>query len=88
MLGCRATPLQKAYIVRIVKTELKMHTLAIGEFFFFVIKVLLIFSYIPIALGCCVNEKFSADIQDRFIKFYYFCLSINIYLVGNVIFLL
>jgi len=31
VLGCRATPLQKAYIVRIVKTELKMHTLAIGD---------------------------------------------------------
>ena len=27
----RATPLQKAYIVRIVKEELKMHTLAIGD---------------------------------------------------------
>ena len=31
VLGCRATPLQKAYIVRIVKEELKMHTLAIGD---------------------------------------------------------
>ena len=31
MLCCRATPLQKAYIVRIVKEELKMHTLAIGD---------------------------------------------------------
>ena len=31
VLCCRATPLQKAYIVRIVKEELKMHTLAIGD---------------------------------------------------------
>jgi phospholipid-translocating ATPase len=31
VLGCRATPLQKAYLVRIVKEELKMHTLAIGD---------------------------------------------------------
>jgi phospholipid-translocating ATPase len=31
VLGCRATPLQKAYIVRIVKEQLKMHTLAIGD---------------------------------------------------------
>jgi len=31
VLGCRATPLQKAYIVRIVKDELRMHTLAIGD---------------------------------------------------------
>ncbi len=31
VLGCRATPLQKAYIVKIVKEELKMHTLAIGD---------------------------------------------------------
>ena len=31
MLCCRATPLQKAYIVRIVKEELRMHTLAIGD---------------------------------------------------------
>ncbi len=31
VLGCRATPLQKAYIVRIVKEELKMHTMAIGD---------------------------------------------------------
>ncbi len=31
VLCCRATPLQKAYIVRIVKEELGMHTLAIGD---------------------------------------------------------
>ena len=31
VLCCRATPLQKAYIVRIVKEELRMHTLAIGD---------------------------------------------------------
>ena len=31
VLGCRATPLQKATIVRLVKKELKMHTLAIGD---------------------------------------------------------
>ena len=31
VLCCRATPLQKAYIVRIVKENLKMHTLAIGD---------------------------------------------------------
>jgi phospholipid-translocating ATPase len=31
VLGCRSTPLQKAYIVRIVKEELKMHTMAIGD---------------------------------------------------------
>lgn len=31
VLCCRATPLQKAYIVRIVKEELQMHTLAIGD---------------------------------------------------------
>lgn len=31
VLGCRATPLQKAYIVKIVKEELGMHTLAIGD---------------------------------------------------------
>jgi len=30
-LACRATPLQKAYLVRIVKERLKMHTLAIGD---------------------------------------------------------
>lgn len=31
MLCCRATPLQKAYIVKVVKEELKMRTLAIGD---------------------------------------------------------
>jgi len=31
VLCCRATPLQKAYIVRIVKEELGQHTLAIGD---------------------------------------------------------
>jgi len=31
VLGVRATPLQKAYIVRIVKEKLKCHTLAIGD---------------------------------------------------------
>jgi len=31
VLACRATPLQKAYLVRIVKEVLKMHTLAIGD---------------------------------------------------------
>ena len=31
VLACRATPLQKAYLVRIVKEVLKMHTLAIGN---------------------------------------------------------
>ncbi|RZF38045.1 hypothetical protein LSTR_LSTR006444 [Laodelphax striatellus] len=31
VLCCRATPLQKAYIVRIVKQELKTRTLAIGD---------------------------------------------------------
>jgi len=31
VLACRSTPLQKAYIVRIVKEHLKMHTLAIGD---------------------------------------------------------
>ena len=31
VLCCRATPLQKSYIVKIVKEELKMHTLAIGD---------------------------------------------------------
>ena len=30
-LGCRTTPLQKAYIVKIVKEELGMNTLAIGD---------------------------------------------------------
>ena len=32
VLACRATPLQKAYLVRIVKEVLRMHTLAIGVF--------------------------------------------------------
>ncbi|KAJ9587010.1 hypothetical protein L9F63_019389, partial [Diploptera punctata] len=31
VLCCRATPLQKAYIVRVVKSQLKMRTLAIGD---------------------------------------------------------
>ncbi|XP_066145545.1 phospholipid-transporting ATPase VD isoform X1 [Euwallacea fornicatus] len=31
VLCCRATPLQKAYIVKVVKDELKMRTLAIGD---------------------------------------------------------
>merc|ERR1719320_573820 len=31
VLACRATPLQKAYLVRIVKEVLRMHTLAIGD---------------------------------------------------------
>ena len=31
VLCCRATPLQKAFIVRIIKEELNMHTLAIGD---------------------------------------------------------
>jgi phospholipid-translocating ATPase len=31
VLGCRATPLQKAYIVKLVKEQLKMHTLAVGK---------------------------------------------------------
>ncbi len=31
VLCCRATPLQKAYIVRVVKEELRKHTLAIGD---------------------------------------------------------
>ncbi|CAG9822413.1 unnamed protein product [Phaedon cochleariae] len=31
VLCCRATPLQKAYIVRVVKEEMKMRTLAIGD---------------------------------------------------------
>ncbi|CAH0560353.1 unnamed protein product [Brassicogethes aeneus] len=31
VLACRATPLQKAYIVRVVKEELKVRTLAIGD---------------------------------------------------------
>merc|ERR1719445_1919715 len=31
VLACRATPLQKAYLVRIVKEKLVMHTLAIGD---------------------------------------------------------
>lgn len=31
VLCCRATPLQKAYIVRVVKEELKKRTLAIGD---------------------------------------------------------
>ncbi|XP_019865878.2 phospholipid-transporting ATPase VD isoform X2 [Aethina tumida] len=31
VLACRATPLQKAYVVRVVKEELKMRTLAIGD---------------------------------------------------------
>lgn len=31
VLCCRATPLQKSYIVRVVKEELKMRTLAIGD---------------------------------------------------------
>ena len=31
VLACRATPLQKAYLVRIVKEQLMMHTLAIGD---------------------------------------------------------
>ena len=31
VLGCRATPLQKAFLVGIVKEELGMHTLAIGD---------------------------------------------------------
>lgn len=31
VLCCRATPLQKAYIVRVVKQQLKMRTLAIGD---------------------------------------------------------
>lgn len=32
VLACRATPLQKAYIVRVVKEQLHMRTLAIGNF--------------------------------------------------------
>ncbi|XP_001603872.2 probable phospholipid-transporting ATPase VA isoform X2 [Nasonia vitripennis] len=31
VLACRATPLQKAYIVRVVKEQLRMRTLAIGD---------------------------------------------------------
>merc|ERR1712223_966630 len=31
VLCCRATPLQKAYIVRLIKDNLKVHTLAIGD---------------------------------------------------------
>lgn len=31
VLCCRATPLQKAYIVRVVKEQLKMRTLAVGD---------------------------------------------------------
>lgn len=31
VLCCRSTPLQKAYIVKVVKEELKMRTLAIGD---------------------------------------------------------
>lgn len=31
VLCCRATPLQKAYIVKVVKEEMKMRTLAIGD---------------------------------------------------------
>ena len=31
VLCCRATPLQKAFIVRLIKEELNMHTLAIGD---------------------------------------------------------
>ena len=31
VLGCRATPLQKAFLVGIVKEKLGMHTLAIGD---------------------------------------------------------
>lgn len=31
VLCCRATPLQKAYIVKVVKEELKMRTLAVGD---------------------------------------------------------
>ena len=31
VLCCRATPLQKAYIVKIVKENLGMHTLAVGD---------------------------------------------------------
>jgi phospholipid-translocating ATPase len=31
VLCCRTTPLQKAFIVRIIKEELNMHTLAIGD---------------------------------------------------------
>ena len=31
VLACRATPLQKACLVRVVKEQLRMHTLAIGD---------------------------------------------------------
>lgn len=31
MLCCRTTPLQKAYLVKIVKEELHLNTLAIGD---------------------------------------------------------
>ena len=31
VLCCRATPLQKSFIVRLIKEQLKMHTLAIGD---------------------------------------------------------
>jgi len=31
VLACRATPLQKSYLVRLVKEQLGMHTLAIGD---------------------------------------------------------
>jgi hypothetical protein len=34
VLCCRATPLQKAYIVKVVKEQLKMRALAIGVFMF------------------------------------------------------
>lgn len=37
VLCCRATPLQKAYIVRVVKEQLKMRTLAIGVYNLFIL---------------------------------------------------
>lgn len=39
VLCCRATPLQKAYIVRVVKQQLKMRTLAIGLYVMFILIV-------------------------------------------------
>ena len=39
VLCCRATPLQKAYIVRVVKQQLKMRTLAIGLYVLFILIV-------------------------------------------------
>lgn len=52
VLCCRTTPLQKAYIVKIVKEQLKMRTLAIGkDMKIFIRVVLFLVKYIELCLG-------------------------------------